>query len=96
MTRDQMFAFMLAHVEKCVELARRKNADYSGASDDPFFNLRRGGEFGIAVRLDDKVSRLLSLLKPGATAKVASESVDDTIDDIVNYGLLLRAMREGT
>ena len=93
MARATMFTFMRNHVERCIQLSERKNADYSGASDDPFFNLRRGGVVGFAVRLDDKVSRLLSLSK-GQEAKVTDESMEDTVDDIINYGLLLRAFLE--
>ena len=93
MARATMFTFMRNHAERCIQLAERKNADYSGASDDPFFNLRRGGVVGFAVRLDDKVSRLLSLSK-GQEAKVTDETLEDTIDDIIDYGLLLRAFLE--
>ena len=93
MSRASMFTFMRNHVAECIALAERKNNDYSGASDDPFFNLRRGDLFGIAVRLDDKVSRLLSLTK-GTIAGQVEESIEDTLDDIVNYGLLARALKE--
>ena len=51
MTQATLFTFARLEVEKCIQLAERKNKDYAGHSD-PFKNLRRGGPFGIAVRLD--------------------------------------------
>ncbi len=91
--RERMYAHMAATFGRCIEISRKKNADYS-AGLDPFKNFRLAGEYGFTVRLSDKVSRLMSLMEPGAVVpEVQDESIDDTIDDLINYGLLLRAYR---
>lgn len=75
-----------------MRLMKKKNADYAN-SDDVFFNLRRGGEYGVIIRMDDKVSRLLNLLKEGADAPKVDESIDDTLRDLGIYSSLCLAMR---
>lgn len=81
-------------------LMEKKNHDYS-KDDDPFSNFRmcetRGicsAEEGIITRLDDKLSRMTQLIQKGA-AKVTTESERDTILDIINYAVLLYAIRHG-
>jgi hypothetical protein len=71
------------------DLLVRKNHDYG--SD----NLVKTGVYGIAVRLQDKISRLLNLLDPAKGGEPNFESVDDTLGDIANYGLLGQLMRRG-
>ncbi len=56
-------------------------------------NILDFGEFGVLVRANDKVSRLKNLMKAG---QPHHESVDDTWDDIVGYGLLGVMLREET
>ncbi len=63
----------------------RKNADYG---DD---NINKYGEFGVLVRLTDKFARLQHLWEKEAK----NESIDDTIDDIIGYGIILKMMRRG-
>lgn len=91
MTRSEMFTWAAEYTMKCLELAQAKNSDYA-QEDDPFFNLRRGGLHGIAVRLDDKISRLINL-SDGRSAAVSDESLDDTLMDIFNYAWLAAAYR---
>lgn len=62
-----------------------KNADYG---DD---NIKKYGEFGVLVRLTDKFARLQHLWEREAK----NESIDDTIDDIIGYGIILKMMRRG-
>jgi hypothetical protein len=93
MTTPELFDFARAECNKAIALAMAKNADYATGAD-PFQNLRRGGLFGIAVRMDDKVSRLLNLVKTGAEPKVLSESVRDTAVDLLNYSWLFLALLE--
>lgn len=66
---------------KRLDLAERKNNDYSGAVD----NIGVTGVPGLAVRLFDKASRLLSLTQAGAEQKVLDESIRDTLLDMGNY-----------
>lgn len=67
-----------------------KNHDYANAVD-PLANLRKHGEYGIVVRMDDKTSRLESFFGPkGRKAlKVKDEKIEDTCIDLANYALLL-------
>ena len=93
-TRDDLMAFGANTCDKALILAAKKNADYTGDAD-PFGNLRRGGPYGIAIRLDDKVSRALTLLKPGAgAAEIKEETIVDTCLDGLNYFWLALALLE--
>lgn len=67
------------------DLLIRKNTDYGNS------NLTRAGLPGIATRLLDKVSRLNTLAQAGAEAQV-DESLQDTLRDISNYGILGRML----
>jgi len=77
------------------ETTKKKNADYSGGSDDPFFNFRAVERIGIAdagtaimVRISDKIARITSALK-GKELQVKDEMVEDTCIDLVNYAIIL-------
>lgn len=97
MTRDQLFEF---HQKLCADaesLMRRKNADYSKA--DTFGNLKSceafqicEAETGILVRLTDKFSRLATLIQ--RPPECLDESFRDTIIDVINYAVLMAAIRE--
>lgn len=52
-----------------------------------------GPELSIAVRLNDKVARLANLAKNGT--KPENETLRDTADDIIGYGLVLKLFLEG-
>jgi len=67
---------------EALKLALRKNADYSGSKID---NLALTGINGIAVRLLDKVSRVYNLSSQGVESQVKTESMRDTLIDIINY-----------
>lgn len=66
------------------DLYSRKNADYG----DSFAKIRRDHPDAICVRLGDKFHRLEMLLKQGYAAKVADESIEDTLTDLANYALM--------
>lgn len=95
--------FLKVHEEFCqrlVNTTRAKNADYTGASNDPFQNFKTAEvmnicstETGFLVRLTDKYTRIISLLQPNAKQQVKDESVDDTILDFANYLILLACYR---
>ena len=91
-TTEELIAFMRDEFRECLSLAEAKNSRYAKHTD-PFKNLSRGGPFGIAVRMDDKVSRLLTLTSPGNTISGLDESIEDTCRDLINYGALLMALR---
>jgi hypothetical protein len=97
MTRDELFKM---HEEMCnasLELMKKKNHDYAGGSSDPFANFRRAEALGVCtteqaflVRMTDKMSRLSSFSAKGKLI-VEDESVHDTLQDLINYSVLLAA-----
>ena len=86
-TRDDL-RFM--HEQLCEQargLMKLKNTDYA-TSADPLRNFRTFEELGILVRMSDKLARLRTFCENKQLA-VKSESVRDTILDVVNYAVLL-------
>ena len=88
----------LALAIECVRLLDTKQQDYGSN------NISSSGELGIAVRLQDKVSRMRHILLKELTAREGSaqvfktnhEALEDSFKDAANYaliGLLLRRNR---
>lgn len=69
---------------ECVKLLDRKHADYGPG------NIAAFGEFGLTVRLSDKIERLKNLVRM-ETPK--NESLEDTYMDIANYGIIALMVR---
>jgi hypothetical protein len=88
------------HKEVCDKMhatTLAKNADYTGGSEDPFFNFTRVEALGIATaevgfltRMSDKFSRITTFVTKGVL-KVKDESVEDTLIDLANYCILMAA-----
>ncbi len=100
MNKPQLFEFHKKFCKDMLVLCQNKNADYTGASDDPFFNFTRveatdicSTEQGFLTRMTDKSSRLISFVKQGVL-KVKDESVRDTLLDMANYCILMAAYIE--
>ena len=80
----------LERLSEIADLHSRKQHDY-GADADPFANLRASLDFGIQpwvgamVRLNDKVTRVKSLIAKGS---LENESVRDSFRDIAVYALI--------
>lgn len=70
-----------------LELMARKSQDYGTK------NIEITGTYGVAVRLQDKVSRVLNLTQKGVEANY--ESLADTFCDIANYGLIGQLLLSG-
>lgn len=93
MTREELLNLHKTLTETARELMSRKNADY-GANTDPFANFRMSQllhiqpEFGILLRMQDKMARLVSFIEKG-NLQVKEESWRDSIIDLVNYSVLL-------
>lgn len=51
-------------------------------------------ELSIAVRLNDKLARLANLVQSGKIPE--NETLKDTADDIIGYGLVLKMVLDGT
>lgn len=87
------------HRDMCahgLELMKKKNADYSKGDALGNFYLSEAlqattAEMGIITRMGDKMSRLVSIISKGK-AEVETESVQDTIVDLINYSVLLAAV----
>lgn len=77
---------ILIHNGDCLGVLGRKREDYGTG------NINMTGEYGVAVRLLDKVCRLVNLLKEGKEPN--NESVEDTLMDIHNYSDILHVMRK--
>ena len=81
-----------AVLKRLGDLHDRKNAGYAN-SEDPLANFRIANQFGIktsdsiAVRLSDKINRWLNLMGDNDLDKVG-EALEDTMDDMVVYGML--------
>lgn len=80
-----------------VETMKRKNNDYADEGE-VFGNLDfcenmgwAKTEAGILIRIGDKLSRLHNLVCEGKEAAVMDESVRDTVEDAINYLILLYA-----
>jgi hypothetical protein len=79
-----------------IEMIRKKNSDYS-ANKDPFHNfttVERAGlvdtETSIAVRMNDKMQRVMSLLTKNER-EIEEETLYDTLSDLRNYANILQA-----
>jgi hypothetical protein len=95
--------FLISHTQeifaKCVEVMKKKNADYSASEKNAFRNFE-GVEYfhitdtktGMMVRLTDKFIRISHLLKN--EAKVKDESLKDSIEDAINYLAIMHAYLE--
>jgi transcriptional antiterminator Rof (Rho-off) len=94
--------FLRLHTDACAharDLTHQKGHDYSGEADT-LRNVKTAemlgictAEQGVVIRLGDKLNRLAQLTKPDAIARVKDESVNDTLLDMINYSVLLLALR---
>lgn len=69
---------------ECVKLFDEKQLDYGSS------NIATSGEIGIAVRLQDKVSRMRHILLKGLRGEtgIKNEPLADTYQDVANYGMI--------
>ncbi|MBT9131398.1 MAG: hypothetical protein DDT41_01704 [candidate division WS2 bacterium] len=77
-------------VNEALSLMERKNKDYSNNTGN---NLVITGLPGMVTRLTDKVSRLRNLIN---NQEVNFESVQDTLQDILNYSIIAKMIEEGS
>jgi hypothetical protein len=96
MNRTEFVDYIGKKQAEGLDLIRRKNADY-GADSNPFQNFELSAHLGIpvdkaiVVRMSDKLQRIANLLDK--EAKVADESIEDTLLDLANYTYILLAYR---
>lgn len=96
MTPKDLIDHASATFARCVDVMKKKNSDYSGHEENAFRNFMlveqmgiSSVEAGIAVRLSDKFSRLTNLLRKDPA--VVEEKLEDTIEDAINYLVILHA-----
>ena len=97
---------MMMNFDKAYDLFCIKQYDYGDSNIRLGLNLRssqtseslansRFAQMGIAIRMNDKISRLLNLYKNGIEDTPAvNETVKDTVMDIVNYACILQTVRK--
>lgn len=88
--REKLFRTHKELSALALALMKKKNSDYATESD-PLFNFRRHGEYGIVVRMDDKLCRLQQIIKKGKW-EVEDEPPEETLKDIMNYCVILSYM----
>ncbi len=100
MNKTEYFEFARQFFNHCLEISRKKNADYTGEADDPFSNFSSVEVLGINIvdgfltRMMDKMKRIASFAHRGEL-QVKDESVVDTLRDLANYSCLLAGYIEG-
>jgi hypothetical protein len=95
MNKDQYLKFHAECCESLMEITKKKNHDYTGDSNDPFFNFTRVENLGICsteqgflTRMTDKMSRITTFVNKGIL-QVEDEKVTDTLLDLANYAILM-------
>jgi hypothetical protein len=94
--REQLSRIHQLSCAQAYEIIKAKNADY-GASEDALRNFRLVEqmnvpmEVGILTRMADKLARIGKLVTTPGGPSVKDETVDDTILDMINYAIILRA-----
>lgn len=84
-------AFSEAIINRIVELLVQKNHDYGNSFGN---QLAKHGPIVFKIRMEDKISRLKTLLTPVSSSEAApqsqvkDESIEDTLRDIIGYCIL--------
>jgi len=97
MTKQELLELHEDTMNKCRLIMQKKNADYTGGSEDPFANFRVSevmgvpAEQGILLRVMDKMQRIKSFILKGEL-KVENESAEDACEDVINYMILIKGM----
>lgn len=94
MTKDEYLKYHSEMCDRMKATTKAKNSDYTGDSEDPFFNFSgveilkvASVEQGFLTRMLDKYCRINTFAKKGVL-QVKDESVEDTLIDLANYCLL--------
>ena len=90
MEKLETFQGAVARVqEQLKELMIKKQIDYGHK------NITEFGEYGVLVRVNDKIARLKNLMKNPGDIIPENESIDDTWMDIANYAIIVLMLRQG-
>jgi hypothetical protein len=97
MTQNDFFKSIEDSQKAGLDLVKKKNLDYA-TGEDPFKNFTFSEIVGVSperailVRISDKLARVSNLLDK--TNSVLDEKLEDTLLDISNYVLILKAKLE--
>ena len=97
MNREDLLSLHKETTNKCFDIFKAKNSDYACESADALSNFRTSevvgvpAPLGVLVRVMDKIQRIRSFAVKGEL-QVKGESVDDAIEDIINYMVLLKGV----
>lgn len=97
MNHGDLIQHMNNTFDDCIDIARSKNQDYAQDSD-AFANFRQAELVGvdpdraILVRISDKLARISNSLNDDL--QVEDETIEDTLNDIINYSAILKAYIE--
>jgi hypothetical protein len=96
MENKKLFSIAEETFRSCLDTLSKKNHDYAKDTVDALRNFKAVEFFkltdtstGIAVRLCDKFMRICNLLH--TQAHVKDEKIEDTINDMINYLIILKA-----
>lgn len=92
-TTNDILKFQNKIFKNCQSAMVSKGNDYSGKGIDTFANIRLAYQFGLVktpaasafVRALDKVMRIKNLTDPEISQAVKDESIQDTLEDLINY-----------
>lgn len=94
MNTEQFIDALDDNYNEAMQIIEKKNGDYAD-DEDPFQNFKfieRSGflatEEGIAVRMTDKLQRILNLIQKDSR-EVEDERIDDTLLDLMNYANIM-------
>lgn len=71
---------------KNIQVLDRKNQDYGSA------NIQEFGQFGLLIRINDKIARLKNLFSKNKNPK--NESVRDSFLDLANYAIIAATLED--
>lgn len=92
--RQALLDLHVALTNKAYETMKIKNENYA-TLDDPFRNFRMFGLLGILVRMSDKLSRL-RVFEENGFDNITDESIEDTLEDLINYCVLFGGLHAET
>lgn len=83
--KDTLENRLKQYTNEIVELVVKKNKDYGNSFTK---TVDEYGDVIYCIRLEDKLSRLKSLIK-NKEVNIADESLEDTVRDVIGYSLLI-------
>jgi len=93
MTSDERDVKVKKIFDTCFNILTHKGRDYSGDADC-LKNFRRFGSYGILVRMNDKIERLIHLDHTPVHEWAVKESIADTAMDLINYAALYLIVKD--